>query len=81
MVTTLDSRLSSLALSTSWVPLLCSWARHFYFHSASLHPGEKLEKCTIKLYSLVPFSQVEDRVSNELPPLVPVLGHSCSYGP
>lgn len=32
-------------------------------------------------FSSVPFLLVRDRTRNELPPLLPVLGHSCSCGP
>ena len=42
MVSMFDSRASAPGLSPGCLAgdiVLCSWARHFYFHGASLHPG------------------------------------------
>ena len=39
MVSALESGLRGLGLSTGQINVLCSWARHFYSHSASLHLG------------------------------------------
>ena len=39
MVSALDSGSNSPGSSPGRVIVLCSWARQFYSHSASLHPG------------------------------------------
>ena len=41
MVSALDSRLNGPGLSPGGGTAFCSWERHFYSHSASLHPSEE----------------------------------------